>query len=532
MGRVYAAVHPTSGSRVAIKLIAERYAQDKELLDRFFAEAAAVNLIRHENIVNIVDLVKLPDGRPFIVMELVTGQTLRQLARGTSPIGGIVHAMIEVLAGLAAAHAIGIVHRDLKPDNILVTATGHAKLLDFGIAKLSQPLPNAPSLRTQTGVVLGTPAYMAPEMVVGDPVDGRADLYAIGLILYELLTGRRPFEGGTDFDVMRAHVEKQPVPPRQWRPEIPASLEGVVLRALSKRPHDRFESASAMQKALRRIAVELLGNGQWKPLLGDWLPPAAMTQSLQSPMTVPKQVAATVRARRLSQEPATVPARRRKRLHVAVPAVVGVVACTVVAVVIVSAGEDAPPHAVVPPTAKPVVEGREPVVEERAHEVSDARETKPRRSSSPDPVKPAEIAPSEARLELRDFAWRGYLATAFERAKQALAGPRLVEIRFEAVSPDGHLDISREGHVEYAFRGTGRHQCGLDVSVTRYDVRTRGSKAGCDLPGIHWPRCTTKQIRERLHAQRPDLASANLTAVYQDDRWIIGAAVLDDDCKD
>src|SRR5688572_22885456 len=233
MGRVYAAVNPTSGSRVAIKLIAEKYAQDKNLLDRFFAEARAVNLIRHENIVNIIDLVQT--GRPYIVMELVTGQTLRQLAQRTSPIGGLVHVMIEVLAGLAAAHAIGIVHRDLKPDNILVTNNGHAKLLDFGIAKLSQPLSNVPSLRTETGIVLGTPQYMAPEMVVGDLVDGRADLYAIGLILYELLTGRLPFKG-SDFDVMKAHLEKQPVSPREWRPDLPEPLERVIMRALAKRP--------------------------------------------------------------------------------------------------------------------------------------------------------------------------------------------------------------------------------------------------------------------------------------------------------
>ena len=327
MGVVYAAVHPVSGSRVAIKLISERFAQDKDLLDRFFAEARAVNLIAHENIVNIVDLVELPDGRPFIVMELITGRTLRQLAQERPPMGGIVHVMIEVLAGLAAAHAIGIVHRDLKPDNILVTASGHAKLLDFGIAKLSQPLPNAPSLRTRTGIVLGTPEYMAPEMVVGAAVDGRADLYAIGLILYELLAGRRPFAGGTDFDVMRAHVEAPVIPPRDWRPEIPEALERVVLRALAKRPDDRYESAAAMAKALRRVALDFQGDEQWKPMLGDWLPPAALTQSMVAP--------ATVRAKRRSQEP---PPKPKRRIHVVVPVVLAVAACTGIAVVIATSG--------------------------------------------------------------------------------------------------------------------------------------------------------------------------------------------------
>jgi serine/threonine-protein kinase len=288
--------------------------------------------------VNIVDLVELPDGRPFIVMELITGRTLRQLAQAQSPMGGIVHVMIEVLAGLAAAHAIGIVHRDLKPDNILVTTSGHAKLLDFGIAKLSQPLPNAPSMRTATGIVLGTPEYMAPEMVVGDTVDGRADLYAIGLILYELLTGRRPFSGGTDFDVMRAHVEAPVTPPRQWRAEIPEALEKVVLRALAKRPADRFESAAAMAKALRRVAVELLGDGQWKPMLGGWLPPTALTESLTS-QTRPSQAPATIRAKRRSQDPENAPKKKKKRrIHVVVPVVLAVAACTSIAVVIATSG--------------------------------------------------------------------------------------------------------------------------------------------------------------------------------------------------
>jgi eukaryotic-like serine/threonine-protein kinase len=319
MGKVYGALHASSGSRVAIKLIAERYAQDKELLDRFFAEARAVNLVAHENIVNIVDFAIAGDGRPFIVMELVTGQTLRQLAQVSSPIGGIVQVMIEVLAGLAAAHAIGIVHRDLKPDNILVTATGHAKLLDFGIAKLTGVHAIA---RTQTGVVLGTPEYMAPEMVVGGAVDGRADLYAIGLILYELLAGRRPYPSGSDFDVMRAHVELEVESPRTHRAEIPAALERIVMRALAKRPADRYESAAAMQKALRKVAVTL-GEAHWKPLLGAWLPPPALTQSLREP-------ASTVRARRL---------RKPRRVPVAVPIGLALLALAAILAMILHGGD-------------------------------------------------------------------------------------------------------------------------------------------------------------------------------------------------
>jgi hypothetical protein len=506
MGKVYAAVHPSSGSRVAIKLISERYAQDKDLLDRFFAEARAVNLVAHENIVNIIDFSIAGDGRPFIVMELVTGQTLRQLAQLDSPIGGIVHVLIEVLAGLAAAHAIGIVHRDLKPDNILVTTSGHAKLLDFGIAKLTGVHAIA---RTQTGIVLGTPEYMAPEMVVGGAVDGRADLYAIGLILYELLVGKRPYPDGSDFDVMRAHVEGQVVPPRAHRPEIPEALERVVMRALEKRPQDRYDSATAMQKALRKVAVEL-GATQWKPLLGGWLPPPALTQSMREPA---KQTAPTVRAKPLPKP--------RKRVHVAVPIGVGVIAVAILAIVILR-GEDERPAPAVVPSTKPVAPS---VVLE------------PPNVSEPPPAPPPVDAPARQRktrvdaerLDLANVAWRAYLPTARDLA--ALVDARLVEIRFEDVAPDGHIDVSKRGRIVYKFRGTG-YTCGADVTLDRDGAAHESVELGCDLPGIRWPRCSLADVRTRLSSKRTELSKSDLAATYQDNRWIIGATVLDDDCKD
>jgi len=241
MGRVYGAVHAGAGSRVAIKLISEQYALNREVLDRFFAEARAVNLIRHEYIVNVIDLAQLADGRPYIVMELVEGKTLRELVRSRAlPLGGVVQLAIEVLSALGAAHAIGIVHRDLKPDNILVTTSGRPKVLDFGIAKLSAALPGL--IRTQAGMVLGTPQYMAPEQASGGELDARCDVYAIGVMLYEAVTGKRPFDG-PDFEVMKAHVEREPASPRTLRPDLPEALEAVILRALAKRPADRFPTA-------------------------------------------------------------------------------------------------------------------------------------------------------------------------------------------------------------------------------------------------------------------------------------------------
>ncbi|HEU4732567.1 MAG TPA: protein kinase [Kofleriaceae bacterium] len=257
MGRVYEAVQPALGSRVAIKVLAEDAADRPDLVDRFFTEARTVAMIRHEGIVNVLDLAWLPGGRPAIVMELVTGHTLGALVRGRpAPIGGAVQVMIEVLSALAAAHAIGIVHRDLKPDNILITSIGRAKVLDFGIAKLAAdrhgPLPH-----TRTGAVLGTPQYMSPEQIGGATLDARSDLYSAGVVLFEAVTGRRPFEGLSDFALMRAHVEVPPPPPRALRPELPVELEHAILRALAKQRGERFASANEMANALHAATARL-----------------------------------------------------------------------------------------------------------------------------------------------------------------------------------------------------------------------------------------------------------------------------------
>ena len=266
MGTVYLAVQPAIGSRVAIKLLSEQCAQMAELVERFFAEARAVNLIRHENIVGVLDMARLADGRPFIVMEFVEGQTLAEIVRSTvAPLGGVVQVMGEVLAALGAAHAIGIVHRDLKPDNILVTVEGHAKVLDFGIAKLAPNLRDAGSA-TRTGALLGTPAYMAPEQISGAAsVDGRTDVYAAGVVLFEAVTGQQPFHGSSMFELMRAHVEQPPPAPSALRPDLPPAIEQIILTALAKDPEERFQSAAAMAQALAH-ASSGLGAAQWRAL--------------------------------------------------------------------------------------------------------------------------------------------------------------------------------------------------------------------------------------------------------------------------
>ena len=273
MGAVYLAEQPVIGSRVAIKVLSQECARSPELLERFFAEARSVNLIRHENIVSVLDLAQLPDGRPYIVMEFIEGQTLGQIVRALNqlgqqvPIGGVVQVAAEMLSALGAAHALGIVHRDLKPDNVLVTAEGHAKVLDFGIAKLAPGLgQNSP--RTRTGALLGTPSYMAPEQISGaGQIDARTDIYAAGIVLFEAMTGTQPFVGETLFDLMRAHMEQAPPPPRSRRPEMPPAIEQVILTALAKDPAHRFQSAGAMGQALRQAAGALHAE-QWRSLSG------------------------------------------------------------------------------------------------------------------------------------------------------------------------------------------------------------------------------------------------------------------------
>ncbi|MBN1607814.1 MAG: protein kinase [Polyangiaceae bacterium] len=250
MGLVYQGVQPAIGSRVAIKVLALEYVESMKAIQRFFDEARAVNLIRHENIVNVLDLAQLPDGRPYMVMEYLEGRTLRAaMTTQRLPFSLAIGLMGEVLDALAAAHQHGIVHRDLKPDNVFVTPGGHARVLDFGIAKLRPDLTGdrAP---TRTGTVLGTPHYLAPEQATGGQVDARTDIYSLGVMLYEIMTGTRPFEASSAFGLIRMHLSEPPAPPSTRRHGVPKELEQVALVALAKDPARRFSSAEAMKSAL------------------------------------------------------------------------------------------------------------------------------------------------------------------------------------------------------------------------------------------------------------------------------------------
>ncbi len=266
MGRVYLAVHPDIGSRVAVKVLSRDCADNRDLVERFFAEARAVNLIRHENIVNVIDLATLPDGRPYIIMEYLDGAPLSHIfeQRGAMPLGSLARLCGEVLDALGAAHAKAVVHRDLKPDNIFITPSGRAKVLDFGIAKLI-PEMGGKSGPTRTGSLLGTPHYMAPEQAMAKQVDARTDIYAMGVILYEGATGHKPFVADSLFDLLRKHVDEPPSPPHYLRQDLPSVYEALILRALEKDPAARFQSAAELSNALA-AATQALPAEAWVPI--------------------------------------------------------------------------------------------------------------------------------------------------------------------------------------------------------------------------------------------------------------------------
>ncbi len=266
MGRVYKGVQPAIGSRVAIKLLSPECAGDPGLVERFFAEARAVNVIRHESIVNVLDLAALPDGQPYIVMEYLDGEPLSALIQrvGALPLGSVTRLVTEVLGALSAAHQKGIIHRDLKPDNIFVTSGGRAKVLDFGIAKLKPGIAEIHDA-TRTGSLLGTPHYMSPEQASGRPVDARSDLYSVGIILFEAVTGRRAFDSTVLYELLRQHIEQPPPSPRSVRPEIPPAYELCVLRALEKDPSRRYQTAQEFASALGQ-AARFLGDDAWAAL--------------------------------------------------------------------------------------------------------------------------------------------------------------------------------------------------------------------------------------------------------------------------
>src|SRR5262245_23784113 len=267
MGEVYAAEHVHIEKRIAIKLLRPEIVSNREAVQRFRIEARSSSSIGHRNIISIDDFGDLPDGRIYMCMELLNGAPLNDMIRQPMPVDRLLNILIQTGHGLAAAHAKGITHRDMKPENIFVTIGPNGedipKLLDFGIAKVSGN--DGQNHLTRTGTIFGTPFYMAPEQALGNPVDARTDIYAVGVIMYECFSGSLPFQGDSFMGILTQHItmEPEPVAQRAARAgrQLPPGLADVITRCLQKNPAQRFATMDELVNVLVQIYRGVVGPG-------------------------------------------------------------------------------------------------------------------------------------------------------------------------------------------------------------------------------------------------------------------------------
>ncbi|MGH2787204.1 MAG: Stk1 family PASTA domain-containing Ser/Thr kinase [Actinomycetota bacterium] len=266
MAEVYRARDELLGREVAVKVLSERFSRDRSFVERFRREAQSAANINHPNIVSLYDY-GADDGTYYIVMEFIDGKSIADVIHSEGPLMPERAAEIaaDVAQALGRAHATGLVHRDIKSSNIMLTSSGQTKVTDFGIARALGG--DGEQTMTQTGMVIGTAAYLSPEQAQGNPVDPRSDVYSLGVVLFDMLTGRTPFSGDTPLAIAYKHVREEPPRPSSLNPDIPEELDAVTLKALAKNPDNRYASAAEMREDLQRYI-----NGQKvlaTPLLSD-----------------------------------------------------------------------------------------------------------------------------------------------------------------------------------------------------------------------------------------------------------------------
>src|ERR1044071_9161193 len=261
MGDIYLAEDTRLGRKVALKALPAHFTKDAERARRFQLEAKAASALSHPNIITIYEIGHL-DHLHYIVFEFIDGQTLRRhMATAPLTIAESLHIASNVAAALLAAHEAGIVHRDIKPENIMMRADGFVKVLDFGLAKLTERkavISEASTLfQTEPGMVMGTAPYLSPEQARGLGIDPRADIWSLGAVLYEMISGRPPFEAPTNSDVLAAILGREPVPLPRYRPEVPTELEWIIKKALRKDRDERYQTAREFLADLKNLAQRL-----------------------------------------------------------------------------------------------------------------------------------------------------------------------------------------------------------------------------------------------------------------------------------
>lgn len=309
MAEVFLARDVRLDRKVALKLLHPAFACDPEFVERFRREAGAAARLSHPHAVHIYDC-GYADGRHFIAMEYVEGHSLKDVIRAEAPLPPlrVIALAREVLSALDHAHQAGIVHRDVKPQNIIIDRTGRAKVADFGIARAT-----GDGQMTETGAILGTALYLSPEQATGEPVTPASDLYSVGVMMYEMATGRPPFNGDNAIALGMMHVHRTPPPPRGLVPGLPEGLEAVILKALSKSPSDRYASAAEFIDALDALtATASLARTAAAPVVGREAP--VEKTSIRPPAAAGGPAAAARPAvPRLAREPGTSEAPRPRR---------------------------------------------------------------------------------------------------------------------------------------------------------------------------------------------------------------------------
>src|SRR5215211_7051022 len=268
MGAVYKAYDNKLQRIVALKLLPAEYVAQQDRRRRFFQEARAASALSHPHILTIYEVGE-DDGRPYIAMEYVEGDTIRQkITKNGLPLRETLDIAIQLASGLARAHELGIIHRDLKPENLMLSRDGYAKILDFGLAKLvaereralvadSEQKTLVLGVQTQSGTLMGTVNYMAPEQLLGQRVDRRCDVFSFGVVLCEMLTGKAPFVHDNRIDTMHAILHGNPRFPSDGRPELPADVQRILAKALAKTPKDRYQTIDELAEELKTLKRDL-----------------------------------------------------------------------------------------------------------------------------------------------------------------------------------------------------------------------------------------------------------------------------------